>query len=203
MQGGHSWNGSLLDGDVGMKRRSRSRSVMQEIRDYGSHNANGNSHSYTINNTINGGGGGGNTLWGEAGKPSRPKHMNPNRTSMNEMKRRVAGILEFVSRTQVEMALASPRSGSGTRSQVQTPPKSQAVTVLSELSVSAMGTIVEGDDGGGEGVEEQGGEKDRDESERSRGGEMEFKALSSGEMMHVLAGKLEGWQREFGRWGEK
>ncbi len=40
----------------------------------------------------------------ESGKASKPRYMNPNRTSMNDMKRRVAGILEFISRTQVEMA---------------------------------------------------------------------------------------------------
>ena len=40
----------------------------------------------------------------EHGKASKPRYMNPNRTSMNDMKRRVAGILEFISRTQVEMA---------------------------------------------------------------------------------------------------
>ncbi|KZF23056.1 hypothetical protein L228DRAFT_142378 [Xylona heveae TC161] len=40
----------------------------------------------------------------ESGKPSKPRYINPHRTTMNEMKRRVAGILEFISRTQVEMA---------------------------------------------------------------------------------------------------
>ena len=40
----------------------------------------------------------------ESGKASKPRYMNPNRTSMNDMKRRVHNILDFISRTQVEMA---------------------------------------------------------------------------------------------------
>ena len=36
------------------------------------------------------------------GRPSKPRHMNPNRTSMNEMKKRVAAILEFVNRAEDE-----------------------------------------------------------------------------------------------------
>jgi len=51
---------------------------------------NGNHHHSNTNN--------------ESSKASKPRYMNPNRTSMNDMKRRVAGILEFISRTQVEMA---------------------------------------------------------------------------------------------------
>ncbi len=51
-----------------------------------------NGHNYHSNNH------------NENGKASKPRYMNPNRTSMNDMKRRVAGILDFISRTQVEMA---------------------------------------------------------------------------------------------------
>lgn len=51
---------------------------------------NGNHHHTNTNN--------------ESSKASKPRYMNPNRTSMNDMKRRVAGILDFISRTQVEMA---------------------------------------------------------------------------------------------------
>lgn len=54
-------------------------------------------------------------LNGDSGKPSRPRYMNPNRTTMNDMKRRVAAILEFISRVQVEMAgeKTLPAAGAG------------------------------------------------------------------------------------------
>lgn len=39
-----------------------------------------------------------------SGRPSKPRYLNPNRTTMNDMRKRVAGILEFISYTQVEMA---------------------------------------------------------------------------------------------------
>ena len=223
---GHSRNVSLLealDNDTPSgKRRSRSRSVMNDSRDF-TMGVNGHAHNY-INgiSSINGGSGGGNGTWGESGKPSKPKHMNPNRTSLNEMKRRVAGILEFISRTQAELALAgsSPKlqSGSQTPSPQQgSPPKSHPRPPQG-LALERLGSQLDG--GGSIG----GKEKGRDTcvigmgitfpNASDNGGshtigdlltvkDEDFKSLSSTEMMRVLAGHLEGWQKEFGRWGEK
>ena len=198
---------------------------MNDSRDY-TLGVNGHTHNY-INGTGSTSGVGGNSAWGESGKPSKPKYMNLNRTSLNEMKRRVAGILEFISRTQVELALAgtSPKlkSGSQTPSPQQlsqpkslarpppAPPQGLALEGLSnELdrfgSVSGNGSV----SGGSQ-------EKGKNNNYLSGAGinsgtplndlltfkEEDFKNLSSMEMMRVLAGHLEGWQKEFGRWGEK
>ena len=96
--------------------------------------------------------------------------MNPNRTSLNEMKRRVAAILEFVSRAEEE----------GTRRSSN-------------------------DDecaGGGEGWSSGGADSSsrEREMEREREREREFAALSSGEMLKHLRGRLITWEDEFGRY---
>jgi len=113
----------------------------------------------------------------------RPKHLNPNRTTMNDMKRRVAAILEFISHTQVEMA-----AHSDTQSSNPTPPDSGASSNGKEAEGSGgvmLQKLLEGqrilDEIGGEG----------------------FATLSSVEMMEVLTRRLMRWQGEYGKWGEK
>ncbi len=69
-------------------------------------------------------------LNGDSTRPSKPKYMNPNRTTMGEMKRRVAAILEFISRIQVEMAGE------------KTPPTAGAVVVTAASTKTA--TVVKG-----------------------------------------------------------
>ncbi|KAJ8612069.1 hypothetical protein MRB53_037620 [Persea americana] len=67
-----------------------------------------------------------NGLLANGSKPAKPKHMNPNRTSMNDLRKRISGIMEFLSRTQLEMATekSSPHSASkesgSSRASVQT-----------------------------------------------------------------------------------
>jgi len=126
---------------------------------------------------------------GESGKPSRPRYMHPQRTTMNEMKRRVAGILEFISRMQVEMAVAGENSslaGNGDR------PNGAAGTADLE---SGMPPSTAASEGGESGPTTDG------EPQPSK--EKEFKELSSVEMMDVLTRHLMKWQQEYGRFGER
>ena len=124
------------------------------------------------------------------GKPSKPRHMNFNRTSMNDMKRRVAGILEFISHTQVEMAGVGPPSTTKSSTSTNTPPESNGHRsdvpgnnsnhdMNSEKAVNAA--LVDLDS-----INEQA-----------------FVALSSVGMMEVLTRRLMKWQAEYGKWGEK
>ncbi|KAL4872469.1 hypothetical protein BDV12DRAFT_162261 [Aspergillus spectabilis] len=125
----------------------------------------------------------------ETGKPSRPRYVHQ-RTTMNEMKRRVAAILEFISRMQVEMAVAGEST---------TPPERSngiGLQLIGEqlesiLSKSAEETSADNADG----------------SEVSSGiqlpTEKDFKDLSSLEMMDVLTRHLLKWQQEYGKFGER
>lgn len=160
-------------------------------------NPNGSGHS------IGNGAGGSSNGWTnshnhENGKPSKPRHMNPNRTTMNDMKRRVSGILEFVSRTQVEMATAAAAAGdeSTAASRNRTRTHSSSTTVMAQDSGKVTGLL----DGNGN----SGGSDSRDPIEETLGLNLEtFSSLSSVEMMEVLTRGLMKWQGEFGKAGEK
>ncbi|KAL2811549.1 hypothetical protein BDW59DRAFT_155517 [Aspergillus cavernicola] len=124
----------------------------------------------------------------ETGKPSRPRYVHQ-RTTLNEMKRRVAAILEFISRMQVEMAVAGesitpPEQSNGTN------PKSASDQLLENtlLKLVEEGTADTAD--GSAGSLELPTEKD-------------FKDLSSLEMMDVLTRHLLKWQQEYGKFGER
>ena len=101
---------------------------------------------------------------------------------MNDMKRRVAAILEFISHTQVEMATSNPTRASSTI----TPPDSG-------------GSAKDGGMGGG-GMAQKLLEG---QSLLDGFGVDAFKDLSSVEMMEVLTRKLMKWQGEYGKWGDK
>ena len=106
---------------------------------------------------------------------------------MNDMKRRVAGILEFISHTQVELAGTGPPSMT-TKSSTSsnTPPDSngegQNGNSRGDISGKAVNAALE----------------DLDAID-----ETAFAALSSLEMMEVLTRRLMKWQGEYGKWGEK
>ncbi|KAI9802603.1 MAG: hypothetical protein M1833_001677 [Piccolia ochrophora] len=119
---------------------------------------------------------------GDLGKPSKPRYMNPHRTTMHEMKRRVAAILEFISHTQVEMAgeRTPPTSGGGS-----------TAALLQKLADGLPMIKVDAD-------ETSNGNSNGDGSVQK-----DFAHLSSLEMMDVLTRKLVLWQKEFGKWGEK
>ncbi|GAB1205972.1 hypothetical protein APSETT445_004651 [Aspergillus pseudonomiae] len=127
----------------------------------------------------------------ESGKPSRPRYVNQ-RTTMNEMKRRVAAILEFISRMQVEMASAGEST---------TPPGINSdrlngilMKAVSEQLENAMASTVSEADSGTATTDGEAGAVSM---------EKEFKDLSSVEMMDVLTRHLLKWQQEYGKFGER
>ncbi len=127
-----------------------------------------------------------NTM-GDSGKPSKARYLNPHRTSMNEMKRRVAAILEFISRTQLEMAGEQAPSGTNGGGAIHGGSSSGALIAGLADEVRPMLAL----NGGGASDEEK------------RGSEKDFAMLSSMEMMDVLTRNLVLWQKEYGKYGEK
>jgi len=124
------------------------------------------------------------------GKPSKPRHMNPNKTTMNDMKRRVANILEFISITQVQMAGATATSTTTKSStSTNTPPDSNGSGNSNDDT--------RGCNGKGEMKESsvRAGPSDLNGID-----ERAFGALSSLQMMDVLTGQLLKWQGEYGKW---
>jgi hypothetical protein len=122
--------------------------------------------------------------------------MHPQRTTMNEMKRRVAAILEFISRMQVEMAVASENSstptGNGDRAQ------GLLLKSMVDQIDSAMASTVS--DGGESMPALTDGDGD---AQPSSAHDKDFKDLSSVEMMDVLTRHLLKWQQEYGKFGER
>lgn len=111
---------------------------------------------------------------------------------MNDMKRRVAGILDFIGRTQVEMAAEVPlvpvsqsTSSTSSKETLLTPPD-QRVLILN-------GGRVRPEDQWEKSLGPMNGEFDLDQ----------FKHLGSLEMMEVLTRKLMKWQGDYGKYGEK
>ncbi|OQE40234.1 hypothetical protein PENCOP_c006G04624 [Penicillium coprophilum] len=131
---------------------------------------------------------------GESGRPSKPRHMHPQRTTMNEMKRRVAAILEFISRMQVEMAAAGENStptGNGDRAQGLL-----LKSMVDQIDSAMPSTRSDGGDSGP-------ATTDGSYGESSTNHEKDFKELSSVEMMDVLTRHLLKWQQEYGKFGER
>ncbi|CAD6587963.1 MAG: hypothetical protein ASARMPRED_003362 [Alectoria sarmentosa] len=126
------------------------------------------------------------------GKPSKPRHMNFNRTSMNDMKRRVAGILEFISHTQVEMTGVGSHSTTNPSTSTHNPPDSNGNDHRNgrggkgSKNDADSGKVVTAALADLDGINEQA-----------------FAALSSVAMMEVLTRRLMKWQAEYGKWGEK
>lgn len=141
--------------------------------------------------------------------------MNPHRTTMNEMKRRVAAILEFISRMQVEMAVngentSTPNGGASGSSNSGNGGNSndvEAATALVKGVEAQLGTLVQAN-GDGAGSSATGASNDGtngvtsgETPEPSK--EKDFKDLTSVEMMDVLTRNLLKWQQEYGKYGEK
>ena len=98
---------------------------------------------------------------------------------MNEMKRRVAAILEFISQMKAEIG--------GESSNVATPPSGGS-------SITAV-AMVKGVEAELAAILSMNGE--------DKGGGKEFGELSSAEMMSDLLRSLVVWQNEYGKYGEK
>ncbi|KAE8349160.1 hypothetical protein BDV28DRAFT_67247 [Aspergillus coremiiformis] len=126
----------------------------------------------------------------ESGKPSKPRYVN-HRTTMNEMKRRVAAILEFISRMQVEMASAGESA---------TPPGNSdringiLMKAVSEQLENVMPSTAS---------EADSNTATTDGDTGAVSTEKDFKDLSSVEMMDVLTRHLLKWQQEYGKFGER
>jgi hypothetical protein len=113
---------------------------------------------------------------------------------MHEMRRRVAAILEFISRMQVEMAVAgensSTPSSNGDRAQglllkgMVDQIDNAMPSARSDAGESGPATT---DGGDGESTNQ----------------EKDFKELTSVEMMDVLTRHLLKWQQEYGKFGER
>ncbi|KAJ6185765.1 hypothetical protein N7519_007066 [Penicillium mononematosum] len=117
------------------------------------------------------------------------------RTTMNEMKRRVAAILEFISRMQVEMAVASENSSTPTGNGDRT----QGLLLKSMVDQIDSAMPSTRSDGGESGP----ATTDGGYGESSTNHEKDFKDLSSVEMMDVLTRHLLKWQQEYGKFGER
>lgn len=133
--------------------------------------------------------------------------MNPNRTTMNDMKRRAAGILEFIGRTRVEMAAEVPllsalKSASASASSSSsssssnalatakppvTPPESAQITSSKDSRAWQLGDQQQSK------LAAFSAELDLDQ----------FKDLDTLEMMEILTRKIVQWQEEYGKYGEK
>ena len=120
-----------------------------------------------------------NGINGESGQSSKAKKHGA-RTSMNEMKRRVAAILEFVGRMQGEgQAGSRSRSSEGSGST----PNGTSISLPTASLVQAVEKAMSG----GPVVEDR----------------KDFREMGSGEMMETLTRELIGWQNVYGRYGEK
>jgi hypothetical protein len=118
------------------------------------------------------------------GKPGRPKSTGTSKVTMSDMRKRVAAILEFISRTQLEMA-----GGMGPIAEDSVQKAGKRVRDLAEsLHGEDMPTIRVNEDKAEEGTEGK-----ADEGTPSK----DFKNLSCVEMMDVLTRQLVKWQKEF------
>ena len=131
---------------------------------------------------------------GESGRPSKPRHIHPQRTTMNEMKRRVAAILEFISRMQVEMAVASENSSATPTGNGDRPNGLLLKSMVDQIENAMPLTTSEGDESGPATTDGDGDAPTREKN---------FKDLSSVEMMDVLTRHLLKWQQEYGKFGER
>jgi hypothetical protein len=129
-----------------------------------------------------------NGINGESGKSSRPKYHNPTRTSMNEMKRRVAAILEFVGRMQKDKnSQQSSASESGKSTKGGSTPNGLGNANAGGAVNSALVQAVE-----------SGLSTDSDGVPAK-----DFAEMASGEMLETLGNELAHWQTLYGKYGEK
>lgn len=118
---------------------------------------------------------------GNEGKSGKSKGAGNSKVTMSDMRKRVSAILEFISRTQLEMA-----GGMG--------PVSPASAQRADKAVRALADSLQGDDMPTIRVNE-------DTVDDAKDGEAtptkDFKELSCVEMMDVLTRQLVKWQKEF------
>lgn len=146
-------------------------------RDVG-HDANGHGTSPNAANGIN----------GESGRSSKVK-THPARTSLNEMKRRVAAILEFVGHMQTERGAQSHHSsGSASSKGANTPNGAKGPTL--HLPTATLVRAVEA------GLKES--RSNEEDGLVHLTNEREFATMGSIEMMETLTKELVLWQTSYG-----
>ena len=130
---------------------------------------------------------------------------------MNDMKRRVSNILEFISRTQIEMAGTSLPAGEESTPISRTRTRTHSSTTVGAATVTAPGSdrhapapVLVGSSATAERFNEA---SNLIGSTNLGGGRLElaaglneevFKSLSSMEMMEILTRGLMKWQGEYG-----
>lgn len=120
---------------------------------------------------------------------------------MNDMKRRVSGILDFISRTQIEMATAN---GIGSEDPTTTTTGSSSRTRTRTHSVAGVGANGGLTEAEGYSRATRNSDGDADGGKAISGLDVDdFMSLSSVEMMEALTRGLMRWQGEFGKAGEK
>lgn len=141
----------------------------------------------------------------------KPRYLNPHRTSMTELKRRVAAILDFISRMQVEMAVSGESSSTPPGGNHDNSRQGSHTSAVQGLQEKLDGMLQTTKDETGKQASADGAATAADGQGSSTGDgknaatvkERDFKDLSSVEMMDVLTRHLLKWQQEYGKLGEK
>ncbi|RMZ78624.1 hypothetical protein DV738_g3834, partial [Chaetothyriales sp. CBS 135597] len=163
-----------------------------------SHDRNGVDHSPSGGHSDghhNGAGAKSNGFAGSSGRQSKAK-THPARTSMNEMKRRVAAILEFVGQMQTKASTNTSNSGKDTPNSNGSG-KGQVPAAVNGLvrAVQAANEAKHGSDRLEREVDAVNGKfKLRDDAE--------FRTMGSVEMMETLTKELVSWQSLYGVWSK-
>ncbi|KAF2103794.1 hypothetical protein NA57DRAFT_70002 [Rhizodiscina lignyota] len=145
----------------------------------------------------------------------KPRQMNPHKTSMNEMRRKVHGMLNFVSQTQIDMASkksfqVAVEAALGKSSGTPASSSTNAKTASSANAEAEKDKEKERSSDGKDANEPENGGASA--GSRSAGSESlkdlvkgidEFKELPTTEMMNLLSTRLVLWQQEYGKLGEK
>lgn len=108
----------------------------------------------------------------EAKHPSKPKSAGPAKMSMLDMRRRVAAIMEFISRTQVDLAAEGSVTQSSESSDGQNSPGKASTS-------------------------QEAHENDSPDKQMETDADKEFKDLNCIEMMDVLTREIVKWQNQF------
>jgi hypothetical protein len=179
----------------------------QYTRDRDLANGDGDTPMRDVGHDANGSGNGRgsphhNGINGESGRSSKAK-THPARTSLNEMKRRVAAILEFVGQMQTQSSRQSnsgkeTKSGSGSNSEKSTPVTGALGVVGLMKAVQAASDHVAGEVDGDDSSDATANGNGLVVGKLKLRDEGEFRAMGSTEMMESLTRELMDWQQVYG-----
>jgi hypothetical protein len=164
----------------------------------------------------------GHNINGESGRSSKAK-THPARTSLNEMKRRVAAILEFVGRMQTERTTqlaaqnaatnGSSHDSGGSSKGATTPNGLHKSSSESSLNITGVNptslptaSLVRAVEAGLKGLHKENARSDKSEEDGGSGStpllqmmdEREFSTMGSIDMMETLTRELVQWQSMYG-----